>query len=108
MNWSTFYLVCFVVGFAFALLSFLGGFGHFHLPSRWHLPALHHGSPAHAPQAGAAHVGVRGSAVSPFNFFTLMAFLAWFGGTGFLLTQYSHLWFAAALVLATAAGLVGG
>jgi membrane protein implicated in regulation of membrane protease activity len=110
MNWSTFYLICFVVGLAFAVLSFLGGFGHLHLPGHWHLPVLHQGGPIHAgpihvPHAGAGHVG---AGVSPFNFFTLMAFLAWFGGTGYLLTQYSHLWFAAALVLATAAGLVGG
>jgi membrane protein implicated in regulation of membrane protease activity len=45
--------------------------------------------------------------VSPFNFVTLTAFLAWFGGTGFLLTRYSSVWFALGLVLAIAAGLVG-
>ena len=33
MSWETFYLVCFLVGFFFSLLSFLAGFGlHLHLP----------------------------------------------------------------------------
>ncbi|MGA9353030.1 MAG: hypothetical protein WBV46_05025, partial [Terriglobales bacterium] len=52
--------------------------------------------------------GGRGGAVSPFNFITLTAFLAWFGGTGFLITRFAHVWFALGLLLATAAGLVGG
>ena len=30
-----------------------------------------------------------GGDVSPFNFITLTAFLAWFGGTGFLITRFS-------------------
>ena len=30
--------------------------------------------------------------VSPFNFGTFAAFLAWFGGTGYLLERYSNIW----------------
>ena len=42
-----------------------------------------------------------------FNLGTVAAFLAWFGGTGYLLMQYSTLWFGLALVLATVSGLGG-
>jgi hypothetical protein len=50
----------------------------------------------------------RGSAVSPFNFVTLTAFLAWFGGIGYLLQRYESFWFVTGLVLATLGGLTGG
>ena len=42
-----------------------------------------------------------------FNFGTVMAFLAWFGGTGYLLTRYSSLVVAGVLTLAVVAGVVG-
>jgi membrane protein implicated in regulation of membrane protease activity len=122
MTWSDFYLICFVVGFALSLVSFLSGAmrWHLHLP---HFPHMH-GGPAHLPvghaPAAGGHAGAPSAAgsapvdahahfvhVSPFNFVTLTAFLAWFGGTGFLLTRYSSVWFALGLVLAIAAGLVG-
>ena len=48
-----------------------------------------------------------GGRVSPFNFITLTAFLAWFGGTGFLITRFANVWFALGLLLSTVAGLVG-
>ena len=114
MTWATFYLICFVVGFAFSVLSLILGSGKLHLPHG----GLHHGGGAHAPGAhsgGAGHVHgmARGlarmqpSQVSFFNYFTLMAFLAWFGGTGYLLTQYSNLWFLLALGVASLSGLGG-
>jgi hypothetical protein len=129
MTWADFYLICFAVGFAFSLISFLGG------GTRWrlHLPHLPHGG-AHVPIGG--HVGghlptagahgpvatgstatgmAKGSArvttdssLSPFNFVTFTAFLAWFGGTGYLLTRYSSVWFAMGLGIAIASGLAGG
>ena len=46
-------------------------------------------------------------AVGPVNFATLMAFLAWFGGTGYLLTSQFRWLALPALVLATLAGGVG-
>ena len=46
--------------------------------------------------------------VSPFNFVTLTAFLAWFGGTGYLLTRYSGLWVGFGLLASVTSGLVGG
>ena len=54
--------------------------------SRLHL-ASHGALPGHGVGDAAGH----GASVSPFNFATLMAFLAWFGGMGYLLTGRSHL-----------------
>jgi len=136
MTWADFYLICFAVGFAFSLISFLGGGArwHLHLPhfphGLGHVPiaAGHAGVGVHAPSLG--HVPVAGSvpaagatgavaapgpvraaagaSVSPFNFVTLTAFLAWFGGTGYLLTRYSSVWFLLGLAIAVVSGLAGG
>jgi membrane protein implicated in regulation of membrane protease activity len=113
MNWATFYLICFEVGFSLSLISFLMGalHLHWHFPVKWHLPigSGHHGSGgihgAHgaAPHGGSA--GPRRASHSFFNASTILVFLAWFGGTGYLLTRYSHLWFLAALGLATMSGV---
>ena len=94
MNWELFYLICFIVGFAFSTLSFLTGALHLHLPTKWHL---------HVGKSGVTTKG----GTSFFNSFTLMAFLTWFGGMGYLLTRYSSMWLGFALVLATLAGLIG-
>ena len=48
------------------------------------------------------------SGVSPFNFVTVTAFLAWFGGTGYLLTRFSSVWVGLGLLCSVAGGLVGG
>jgi hypothetical protein len=71
-----------------------------------HAPAAGHG-PAAAQTAGAGRV-VRGSSVSPFNPPTLAAFLAWFGGTGYLLTRFSSVWVGLGLAVSVVSGLVGG
>jgi len=130
-TWADFYLICFAVGFCFSFFSFVFGgsrFGRLHLPHlHAHLPHLPvgHGAGAHAATAqsvaghapGGAHVptgarvaGARAgrSSVSPFNPPTLAAFLAWFGGTGYLLTRYSTLWVGLALLLAVVSGTAGG
>ena len=51
---------------------------------------------------------MRGSGVSPFNPPTIAAFLAWFGGTGYLLTRFSSLWVGLGLFVSVISGLVGG
>lgn len=108
MTWETFYLICFVVGFAFAAIGFLGG--TLHWPFGHHLPDFfsHGAAGAHVP---ADHVplapGSRASSISPFNFACLMAFLAWFGGMGYLLTARGQLPRLAILLAATAAGCAG-
>src|SRR5580692_6386785 len=129
MDWSDFYLICFAVGFCFSFFSFVFGgarFGRLHLPhfhghaGGMHMPpapvgagqAPMPGAP-HAPAAGhaatthAAGAGGGRSGASPFNFVTLTAFLAWFGGTGYLLTRYSSLWVLIGLALSTLSGLFG-
>jgi membrane protein implicated in regulation of membrane protease activity len=133
MDWSDFYLICFAAGFCFSFFSFVFGgsrFGRLHLPhfhghaGGMHVPA---GSAAagHSPVAGAPHAAggphagahtasqsgaapSGRSGVSPFNFVTLTAFLAWFGGTGYLLTRYSTLWVGMGLLLSVFSGLLGG
>jgi membrane protein implicated in regulation of membrane protease activity len=99
MTWEIFYLVCFLFGVTMIGLSFLGG--------TLHLPHIHLHLPHAGPHvAGGAH-GASGSEMPFFNFGTIMAFLAWFGGTGYLLTRYSSLVVAGVLTLAVVAGVVG-
>ena len=97
MTWSDFYLTCFALGFILSLLSFLGS-AHLHLP---HID-FHIGGHAHAPHAG----GGAGE-ITPINFGTVSAFLAWFGGAGYLLTRFYSFWFLIAFGLACLSGLVG-
>ena len=129
-DWSDFYLICFAVGFCFSFFSFVFGgsrFGRLHLPHFHghgvpHLPAAN-GSAAHAPAAGAhtpaahgptssdsaaAHQASPSSGVSPFNPPSLAAFLAWFGGAGYLLTRFSTLWVGLGLLLSVVSGIAGG
>ncbi len=107
MSWETVYLGCFLIGFALAALSFAGGI--LHLP--FHGVHLPHGGAHGIGHAGHAHPaaisdGHRPSG-SPLNFSTGMAFLAWFGGVGYLLTGHSRLASFSVLALATAAGAAG-
>jgi membrane protein implicated in regulation of membrane protease activity len=96
MTWENFYFFCFCVGFLCSLLSFLAGSTHLHL----HLPRGLHPHAPHGP-------GGKGSQASPINFGTVAAFLAWFGGVGYLLSRYSSLWALAALGFAVVSGLIG-
>jgi membrane protein implicated in regulation of membrane protease activity len=105
MTWSDFYLVCFALGFAFSLLSFLLGGLHWHLPLHTH---LHAGHGMHAGHGSAGHGhGGSGLDISPFNPVTLAAFLAWFGGTGYLLTRFWSVWFVMGFGIALLSGLAG-
>jgi membrane protein implicated in regulation of membrane protease activity len=54
----------------------------------------------HDPHAGAGDVPV-------LNLGTIAAFLTWFGGTGYLLGQFSSLWVFLSLGIAGAAGFAG-
>lgn len=114
ITWPDFYLACFAVGFLLSAVSFIAGglHWHFHLPHVDGQVGGGHVAAPHPPVAhggggnGAAHAGPH-APVSPFNFITLTAFLAWFGGTGYLLTRFSSVWFAFGLLIAMAAGLFG-
>ncbi len=103
MTWSDFYLFCFIVGFSFSVLSFLGGATHFHLPARLHLPF--HGGHHAGGIAGRGTMHARGG-LSWFNAMTIMTFLAWFGGIGYLLTIHSRLVAMLALSIAGISGLI--
>jgi len=103
MTWELFYLICFLVGFLLSLVSFLAGAVHLHIPARMHLHVGHSGS-GH----GVARGGGGRASISPFNFATLTAFLAWFGAAGYLLTRYSTLWLWTALVVSVVTGVAGG
>jgi hypothetical protein len=126
MNWSDFYLICFAVGFCFSFFSFILGGSR---SGRLHLPHFHghgtgdvplgHGpgvptpvSGGHAPgaQGAGATRGAqsRGGSVSPLNPPSIAAFLAWFGGTGYLLTRFSAIWVGFGLMLSVGAGVMGG
>ena len=102
MNGEMFYLTCFLVGITLSILAFLGG--------SLHLPHVHfHLSHGHAavPRVG-GHAGVgHGPEMPAINFATVTAFLAWFGGTGYLLTRHSTFLVMIIVLFAIAAGLVG-
>jgi membrane protein implicated in regulation of membrane protease activity len=112
MNWELFYLICFIVGFTFSVLSFFGGLHrfhlHVHLPKHMHLGGMGHGaghSVGHANGTGHSAKGGGGHfpLVSPL---TMASFLTWFGGTGYLLVHLRHVWVFAGLALSSLVGLV--
>jgi membrane protein implicated in regulation of membrane protease activity len=106
MSWSDFYLLCFLVGFSLSVISFLAGAVHLHLPFKIHLPFHHVGHVGHHGGALAAPKG--GMHLSWFNASTVLAFLAWFGGTGYILTTHSRLVAVACLAIAVASGVFAG
>ena len=99
MTWSDMYLGCFLVGFGLSALALIAGSVHLHIP---HLH-FHHG--LHVPHPAQSSAGGRGAELSWFNFGTIAAFLAWFGGTGYLLEHYYKVWFVLALGVATLSGI---
>jgi len=103
MTWSGFYLFCFAVGFLFSVVPLVAGGLHWHLPGSHAATAGHH---VHVHVHG-GHAGAKGSGVSPFNSVTVAAFLAWFGGVGYLLTRYSNMWIVLGLAIAIASGGIG-
>jgi hypothetical protein len=109
LTWAGFYLICFVVGFALTLITFLVGNLHF-LPGHWHLHLGHHGH-VHVHH-GHLHTGSGTHPASTtelpiFNTFTVMAFLAWFGGTGYLLTHYGRVEVLLGFPIAVLGGIGG-
>jgi len=84
LDWNSIYLTCFGIGLVLTVLVFVTGFGHLHIGH------IHFGH-GHGVSGKGSHVS------APFNGFTVMAFLCWFGGTGYLLHRYSI--FIAPLVL---------
>jgi hypothetical protein len=113
-SWSDVYLFCFLVGTSLSILSFLAGAIHLHLPFHLHFPfhgghvgghAGGHGGASAHHAGGSGHSGFH---LSWLNASTILAFLAWFGGTGYILTKHSHLVAFVSLLIAIAAGLIAG
>ena len=94
MTWADFYLICFLVGFALSLLSFLAGA----CICTCRTCRICISRALHAPHAHAHGDGAATAASMPYSISArCAAFLAWFGGTGYLLARYSALWFLLAL-----------
>lgn len=93
MTWEQFFLGCFAFGFVLSLIAFLAGSAHlhFHLHGHMHLGQSH----------GA------GGGVAKFNFGTIAAFLTWFGGAGYILSNWGRIGLALILIFAAAIGLIG-
>ena len=94
MNWEAFYLICFGIGLCLTVVVFFTGSMHLHIGS-FDIGG-HHGTCAHDP-----------GFLSHVNGFSLMAFLCWFGGTGYLLTHFRGYVVPVVLVIATLTGLCG-
>ncbi len=101
------FLVCFLVGLCMTVLSLLLGMGH--------LGGIHlgHGGAAHAiGHDGASHSGSTTDTPTVssgfLNFTTVMTFVTWFGGVGYLISHYTVLGGVASLIVATVSGLGGG
>jgi membrane protein implicated in regulation of membrane protease activity len=115
MNWPDIFLFCFASGTLWAFAAILLGglrFGHAGHHGHLHLGHAHaaHPGAVHAGGHGAvakAHVGHHGAWGHLINPSCLAVFLAWFGGTGYLLLRHSSLAFGLELTLACAAGLTG-
>src|ERR1051326_7186307 len=93
MSWELFFLFCFAAGLIFIVVSFFVGIlhlhFHLHLPKSFHFGGMHHaGFPVVNPM-------------------TMAAFLTWFGGAGYLLAHFRHLWILPVLAFATLAGMAG-
>ncbi|MGA7409774.1 MAG: hypothetical protein WBW33_04770, partial [Bryobacteraceae bacterium] len=130
MSWQDFFLICFVVGFAWSMVSLVLGGLHLHLP-KFGVHGLHYGSHATGHISGAhiehGHAGaaVKVGSVSKtsgasnsndgalgilsglLNPSAIAIFLAWFGGAGYLLTRHAFLAFWLIMTLSVLTGLAG-
>jgi membrane protein implicated in regulation of membrane protease activity len=115
MSWANFYMFCFLFGLVMSVLTLVIGAFDLHLPGldHLHLDQLHMGhglGHAHVDLHPEVHVEngqqAAGAHVSPFNFSSMMAFLAWFGAAGYLLTTM-HYGALAVLMFSSVAGATG-
>jgi len=95
---ASFFIICFATGLVLSLLSLMSGFGHLHIG---HFHVGHH----HLGHAGHAH-GPNGG-ISSVNAFTVLAFVTWFGGAGYLLMRSGMFNNQIVVLLASLAGFAG-
>jgi membrane protein implicated in regulation of membrane protease activity len=103
---AAFYLICFGFGLVMVLLSVLTGVGHasLHIGHVYiHIPGHGHAA-AHGGSGQMGHGGA--DLVSPFNAMSLLVFLTWFGGAGYLLHGPLGSWGWLSLLGAALAGLL--
>ena len=100
------FLVCFLVGLSMTALSLVMGMGHFggiHLGHGGAAHALGHGGAAHGHSATDTPTLSSGF----LNFTTVMTFVTWFGGVGYLISHYTALGGVVSLIVATVSGIGG-
>ena len=113
MGWlESLFLGAFLFGLLFCLGSLLLGLGHFGFGHHGlHPHGLHggHGAASHGGAHALSHADgpQTPSAISPWNLTGLTAFIAWFGGVGYLALTGWELAAWISLLLAAVAGLAG-
>lgn len=117
---AAFYLVCFFVGLIFVAASLFLGMDHGDASGLDHAGGFDHAGATDGSSGdpsgvhGAGHVAGThglshtGAHVSPINVSTIMAFLTWFGGAGYITHVYAGFLGTFSVIAATVAGLVGG
>lgn len=98
-DWDILYMTCFGIGFVLSVVGFISGYIH------WHIGDFRFGH-LHSLKVSGAGQGRPPSRVSWVNGFTVVAFLCWFGGTGYLLAHGRLAW-VPALGLSLLSGLAG-
>ncbi len=104
---SAVFLVCFGFGFIMVLLSMLTGVGHlsFHLGDLH----IHFGHVGHADLHGGSpaigHIAHASDGATPFNAMSILTFITWFGGIGYLLHGPFGVWGGVSALAALLAGL---
>ena len=94
-DWNAIYLTSFAVGLVLSFVAFFGGALHLHI-GKFQVHGL----------AKGAHVNPS-HAASPLNGFTLMAFLCWFGGTGYLMHEAHAFGAVVVLLFSVISGVAG-
>jgi len=96
MNWQAIFLGCFVVGFVLSALSFALGAAHanFHVRVPW-------GHQVHG------HMFHGGHGIGPINAATVTAFVAGFGGSGYLLMSQCRWLVLPSIGVSTVLGFAG-
>src|SRR5215469_4943816 len=95
---ASFFIICFATGLVLSLLSLMSGFGHLHIG---HLHVGHHVGHVHGHAQGARN------GISSVNAFTVLAFVTWFGGAGYLLMRSGLFNNQIVVLLASLAGFAG-
>ena len=94
---ASFFIICFATGLVLSLLSLMSGFGHLHIG---HLHIGHH-------HLGHTHGHGAHNGISSINAFTVLAFVTWFGGAGYLLFRTAFFSKQIVVLLASLAGFAG-